>query len=202
MTMQKKRYQPRSSAYVPIQTLIAIEKQEPPRHALLMRIMRIRGCRLSDLIGIVHKYDLFHGLRPCDIDVVKKPYAKHTMTLIRKKEKFKVMTLPDSIYAELQKQIEEYGIKPTERIFPYERSTVWRWYNKYGLKCIDERYNLSPHCVRRSYAHDYVQKGGSVASLQKHLSHTRPGQTYDYLGEDEDAANKEQMEFDNMEAGN
>lgn len=196
--VQKKRYEPRSSAYVPVSTLIEIEKQEPPRQALLMELMRRRGFRLSDIIGIAKKYNVFHGLRPIDIDAVPLKGSKHSVRLLRKKGIFAVKTLPDDLYARLQAQIKEYGTKPAERIFPYHRTTVWHWYNKYGLKCVDERYNLSPHCVRRSFGKDYIAKGGSLVSLQKHFSHRRLGQTLEYLGEAEDAANKELLE---MEAG-
>jgi len=180
--------------------IIAAETAENPRHGLCLETMYVRGLRLSDIIGIYGKYDIFHGLRPCDIDAVKLPGAKHTIRVIRKKGKFKVMVLPDRIQSRLLAQIKEYGIKPTERIFPYDRTAVYRWCRKYG-DCVDERYKFGPHCIRRSYAQDYITRGGSFPNLQRHMSHSKLAQTFDYVGGSDDAANKEQMEFDNTEAG-
>jgi len=202
--VQKKKYKPRTSAFVTperMQEIIKAETADNPRHGLCLEMMFLRGLRLSDIIGIYKKYHIFHGLRPCDIDAVKLPYATHTMKIIRKKEKFKVMTLPDVLYTRLMQQIQEYKIKKDERIFPYHRTTVYGWCIKYGL-CADERYKFGPHCIRRSYARDYINRGGSFSNLQQHMSHTKLAQTFEYVGGTEDSANKEQIGMDKMEAGN
>lgn len=198
-----KNYKPRSSAYVTperMQEIIKAEYLVNERHGLMLELMFRRGLRLSDVIGIYKKYHIFHGLRPCDIDAVKLPHANHTMRLVRKKEKFKIMTLPDDLYNALKAHIKKYEVKSDERVFPYHRTTVYGWCAKYG-KCVDERYIFGPHCIRRTYAKDYASRGGNLANLQQHMSHTQLSQTLEYIGGTEDAANKEQIEFDKMEAG-
>ena len=195
----KKNYKPRSSAYITPEKANEIIAQEMEayglRWATLIKILVKRGLRCSEAIGGGWK----PGIRVCDIDQDKIPEAKHTFRIWRKRGKFKVMSLRDDIYDDIMKLVNEFKIKPTERIFFWHRTSVYGHLRKYGY-CVDERYPIGVHTMRRTYGKDYLRKGGKLSSLQQHYSHAKPGQTLDYVGETEDVANQEQLDIDKMEA--
>ena len=196
---KKKGYKPRSSAYITPATIEHIIKSEPPRHALCIKTLFSLGLRASEVIGKYGEYDSRPGIRPVDIDAELHPEwgCDHTIRVWRKRGKFKILPLRTDLYNDVKAHIKEYKIGKEERIFPYHRTTVYGWLSKYG-RCVDTRYRIGIHVLRRSFGKNYLRRGGSPVDLQKIYSHEKLQQTFDYIGEDESTA---MSNFAKMEAG-
>ena len=186
---KKKGYKPRSSAYITPDKVQEIIGSEPPRHALCIKILFSLGLRASEVIGKYGEYEKRPGIRPIDIDAELHADwgCNHTIRVWRKRGKFKVLPLKDQLYDELKAQIKEYNIKPEERIFSYHRTAVYGWLSKYG-RCVDTRYRIGIHTLRRSFGKNYRARGGKMEDLQKIYSHENMQQTMQYIGEDESTA--------------
>ena len=196
---KKKGYRPRSSAYITPDKIKEIIQSEPPRHALCIKVLFSLGLRASEVIGKYGEYEARPGIRPIDIDAELHPEwgCKHTVRVWRKRGKFKILPLKDELFDALQAQIKEYKIKPEERIFSYGRTAVYGWLTKYG-RCVDTRYKIGIHTLRRSFGKHYRARGGKMEDLQKIYSHENMQQTMQYIGEDESTA---MSNFAKMEAG-
>ncbi len=193
----QKKGRPRAGAYVTAEKLDEIiqsesEKRDGKMWALLIKMMSQRGLRITEVIGKYEKGEWIKpGIRPVDIDSDKAKAklwgCKHTIRFWRKRGKFKILPLTDSLYSELQALIKANKVGPEERIFPRHRITAYQHLSRYG-KCVDTRYRIGNHAMRRSYGKEFRKMGGKMEDLQKIYSHEKMAQTFEYIGEDDDTA--------------
>ena len=113
--------------------------------------------------------------------------CSHTVRIWRKRGKFEILPVKDQLYEEIQAYVKEWKIGKEERLFPYTRGGVYQWLSKYG-RCVDTRYMIGIHVLRRSFGKHYRARGGKIEDLQQIYSHERPQQTLDYIGEDKSTA--------------
>lgn len=193
---QKKSYKPRTTAYITdekVQEIIASErKAQNTRQAACIETIYNLATRASEVIGKHGFYKERPGIRPIDIDAELHPEwgCEHTIRIWRKRGKFEIMPLTWKLFDLLTEQIKLWKVKPEERIFPYHRTTVYGWLRKYGF-CVDSRYPIGIHTLRRSLGKEYRRRGGEIEKLQKLYSHENMAQTMKYIGEVKDEAMKE-----------
>lgn len=183
-----KPYRPRVGAYIPHeQVQEIIEAQDDPLYGTLFSGMYGLGLRVSEAVGDDTPGHEKPGIRPIDIDPVKPEdiglECNHTIRIWRKRGKFEILPLSDSLYETLTSYIKESKFKGEERIFPRDRTTVYQHLAKYG-KTVDGRFNIGCHVLRRSAGVYWRSQGMPIEDIQQVYSHENMAQTMQYIGLD------------------
>ena len=179
-----KAYKPRQGAYVEYDKIQEIIKKEDPFWSLLIEVVFTFGLRIHEAIG-KPPYKDKPGLRPCDIDSVKSAAigleAAHNLRIYRKRGKFTVLPMEQEIYTKIQAHIKKEKIGMNDRIFPRYRTTCYQHLSRHGF-CVNDKYPIGCHALRRSMGVDYLNNGGDVQDLQQIYDHEKLGQTFEYVG--------------------
>ena len=179
-----KHYKPRQGAYVEYQKVQEIIKKEDPFWGLLIETVFTFGLRIHECIG-KPPFDAKPGLRPCDIDSVQATAigldAPHTIRIYRKRGKFTILPMEREIYSKLQKHIKKEKIGMNDRIFPRHRTTCYQHLSRHGF-CVNDKYPIGCHALRRGFGVDYLNNGGDIQDLQQIYDHEKMAQTFEYVG--------------------
>ena len=183
-----KSYRPRVGAYIPHeQVQEIIQDQADEIYSVLFQTMYALGLRVSEAVGDDTPGHEKPGIRPIDIDPVRSAdiglECDHTIRIWRKRAKFEILPLSDSLHARLRKYVKENSIPSEERMFPRDRTTVYQHLSKYG-RTVDGRFKIGCHVLRRSAGVYWRSQGMPIEDIQQVYSHENMAQTMQYIGLD------------------
>lgn len=116
------------------------------------------GLRASELIS----------LRVHDINLVD-----NSMHVMGKGRKIRTIKIPPALSQLLNIYIKQNNIKRKDKLFPFDRSTIYRITEKIA--------SINPHGLRHTYAIHLLRKTGNIRYVQKQLGHSKLTSTEIYL---------------------
>lgn len=140
------------------------------RDALLIMTLFDACLRISESLNL-HPKDL------------KQTDTGWTVTVLGKGNKWRTVSISDSIAALLQAYAYKTGIKPIDRLFPITRGAAWAMirsaYEATGVMKPEQTGHV--HVIRHSGALARLEDNGHPKSLQDQLGHSSIGMTMRYL---------------------
>lgn len=155
-------------------------------HRVIFNIMYWGGLRVGEVLG----------LTPDDIQgnrlVIRKawrtlPDKQSHVADPKSKSSFRSVVIPSFLIKQIQTYIQSIdGIKPTDRIFPFTRISVYRLI-KAKIKQLGLP-NASPHTMRHSYASNMLAESKDYVATSAQLGHASPKITFQIYAHPQDEA--------------